>query len=96
MEEILNIDLSNVGLFETLLEINFEGLYVDLHNDYDLKSINLLNNRLLLNFTKSDNKSMIQLIFENIEFIDFEIPLIGKLTIDTFYRDRREGYSSKC
>ncbi|UUW10971.1 hypothetical protein NLG42_09170 [Flavobacterium plurextorum] len=91
----MEIDLSNVELFETLLEFNIEGINVDLHNDYELKSFNLLNNNdLRLVFLHNTSEQNIFLIFTEIEFVEFELPILSDLTLDNFYRGRYE-YESK-
>lgn len=89
------INLTNSKLFDNLLEINYGEKCFDLHNDYELKNIHFQENNLLhLKFINNNFENQIILIFENIEFIDFEFPIIQDLTIDNFYRGRFE-YENK-
>lgn len=86
------INLTNSKLFDSLLEINHQGKIIDLHNDYELKNIIFQDNyelKLILKDNNSENQ--IALIFENFEFIDFDIPIIQDLTLDNFYRGRYES-----
>lgn len=91
----MEIDLSDVKLFETLLELSFQGTNVDIHNDYELKSFNLSNNKELeLVFFHNSTKQKLLLIFKEIELIEFEVPIVIDLTVDNFYRGRYE-YENK-
>ena len=89
--KMLTIDLTEINLFEDLLQIELQDKIIDIHNDYDLKKINLLPNiSLQLIFQHSENKNEIYLVFEEVEFIEFEIRISTDLTIDNFYRGRYE------
>ncbi|WP_395074835.1 hypothetical protein [Flavobacterium sp.] len=85
------INLTNSKLFNSLLEINYQEKIIDLHNDYELKNIIFQDNYKLKLILKNNNsENQIALIFENFEFIDFDIPIIQDLTLDNFYRGRYE------
>lgn len=87
----MEIDISNVELFESLLELSYEGIDIDLHNDYELKNINLSTDKdLELVFLHNSLDQKVLLIFKEIEFVEFELPIVTDLTLDTFYRGRYE------
>lgn len=85
------IDLYNVELFESLLELDFQEKNIDIHNDYELKNIVFKNNKnlqLLLTHNLSDNKFLLS--FYDTEFIEFDLPTNKNIYIDNFYRGRYE------
>lgn len=86
--EIINI----IGkeLFESILEIKDVNYHIDIHNDYNLKSIDYeLNNYLCKIILSSDNRRIVEIIFEDVHIISLNL-LINDKTIDNFYRGRYE------
>lgn len=56
---MIKIDITNSELFDSLLEISYnKSSHYDLHNNFDLKSINYekLNNILIFNFIEIKEK----------------------------------------
>lgn len=84
------INLHDIELFKPLLDVDFQGNNLDIHNDYEVKNIlyRSKNLQLLLVNNLSDNKILLN--FHNAEIIEFDIPSIDNLTIDNFYRGRYE------
>jgi hypothetical protein len=91
-------DLTDSELFQSLIEIDFEGIYIDLHNNYDcIKVVYNNKNRQFSIFFTSGNRenenSLITIQFDNTSFETFELAfqsVNGNLTLDNFYRGRFE------
>lgn len=100
------LDLNSSELFQSLLEIDYDGHFFDLHNDYDLCKVNfsIERNELSLIFSEVRREKKITIIFEDVKIIDLEIPTGIDLTLDNFYRGRYEFenklydefYEKKC
>lgn len=86
------IDISNSELFENLLEVNNKDLYIDIHNDFDLKSISYLleTNTLELTLLHTDVSNELYICFENVKFIELDITQNIDLTLDNFHRGKFE------
>ncbi len=84
-------DLSDVQLFESLLELNFEENYIDLHNDYDFKSHKLTQAKTFtLTFLNIKTGKELLVCFENTDFIEFFIIGEDNSSVDNFHRARHE------
>ena len=85
-----SINLSNVELFESLLEIDLENDFIDLHNDYDFKSYEFSGvKNLTLAFVNIKTKNELLVCFEDVELIKFNITVENEnSTIDNFHRGR--------
>src|SRR5476651_2193062 len=98
--EMIEIDLSNVELFQNFIEIECDDCYVDLHNNFDCESIEYSNitGTLSLVFKPLtilvNGINQIELLFFNVDFAKMSIVKFkGELspsTIDTIYRGRFE------
>ena len=84
------IDLYNVELFESLLELDFQDLNIDIHNDYEVKNILFKNNNLQFFLTHNTSDLKFLLSFYDTEFIEFDLSTNKNLCIDNFYRGRFE------
>jgi len=91
---VIKIDITNSKLFDSLLDISYEkSSHYDLHNDFDLKSINYekLNNIFIFNFIEIKGKRIVSLVFEDVKILSFNLPVNEKdLTLDNFHRGRFE------
>ena len=97
---MIEIDLSNIELFQNFIEIEYDDCYVNLHNDFDCESIEYSNitGTLSLIFKPlimlSNGINEVELLFFNVDFAKMSIvKLKGELlpgTIDTIYRGRFE------
>jgi hypothetical protein len=98
-ESMKQINLTKSELFENLIELTKESIYIDLHNDYDCKHV--LYDEVLkticisfdsINSSNSYNK--VDIRFEGIEVNKISLQLQSGLqkdiTLDTFYRGRYE------
>lgn len=85
--------ITEIGLFESLIEFEFSGTYVDLHNEYDCVKILFFENSLTFHFKKIDSEFKLKLIFTQIEFCKLNM-CFEKTddfpTIDLLYRGRYE------
>jgi hypothetical protein len=97
---MIEIDLSNVKLFQNFIEIECDDCYVNLHNDFDCESIEYSNitGTLSLIFKPliivSNGIKEVEILFFNVDFAKMSmVKLKGELlpsTIDTIYRGRFE------
>ena len=95
---IKEINLTEFELFQSLLEIEINNVYYDLHNDYDCFKLFFAEEvkEFLILFKKVNNVKLnadITLKFENVLIRKLDISLqslIGNITIDNFYRGRFE------
>jgi hypothetical protein len=92
------IDLTNLELFKSLMEIQNEDTYIDLHNDYNCDQLEFLssNKQLRIRFISINKKAKfatITIFFKHISFEKITITpekSIDGITIDNFYRGRYE------
>lgn len=90
----MKIDLSNSKLLDSLLEIDFgKSSHYDIHNDFDLNAIDFkkLSGELVLKLVGADEETLLKLVFEEVDFIEFSIPAdLDELVLDNFHRGRYE------
>lgn len=82
---------STLPLFENLAQYELNGVFIDLHNDYECKEITLINGDLRLEFKGNQNGKWVRLSFRQVDFGAFSIFLSeGKegLILDNLYRGR--------
>lgn len=93
MEEI-KIDITNAKLFDSLLDIDYSELsHYDIHNDFDLKSLEYKEESIFIMHFDSinDRNTNLRVVFEDPKLIEFGVILNDKnLTIDNFHRGRFE------
>jgi len=96
---MLQIDLTHSELFKNFAEIESQGLYIDLHNEFKCDSINFKDQKreLSLSFkVEADfikKVKQVDIIFENITIESFSLKNDenpDKWTIDNIYRGRFE------
>ncbi len=79
--------LTNINLFEQLVEIEIEGKIYDLHNDYLLNKLVVENKKLKMYF-QSNNNELIKFTFENVMIDNSNYNNEKGLVIDNFHRSR--------
>ena len=84
--------LFNVDLFDNLLEIELEGVTIDLHNDYTCVSIKFIDNNLSISFNHDGSDEKIIIDFGDALINKFNLPVMNPkgLTLDNFHRGRYE------
>ena len=92
------IDLTDAELFKNLVEIQNNGIYIDLHNDYYCSQLIYepgKSNDLLLEFSligKENPFKKIEIVFSDIKIKKMSLQLLNNfhnnLTIDNIYRGR--------
>jgi hypothetical protein len=92
------INLNSVELFKDLLTLEYDGIFIDLHNDYILSRIEYLYEEsrakvVFKNATKLESIrfKQVNICYSNVDVrkitIDFTV-LDTRIIIDTFYRGR--------
>jgi hypothetical protein len=86
------IELTNVELFKSLVDIMDGEKIFDFHNEYRCVKINFESKNLELTFRKDQNSSIVILQFVEAEICKFEIGLgfANSYKLDLFYRGRYE------
>lgn len=86
-------ELIKTDLLDSLLEIEDENNFYDLHNDFYIKKIVFddVSKVLYIDFTNINEKTSLMLKFTEVDILNLNIPIHGKeLTIDNFHRGRYE------
>lgn len=95
---MVNIDLTNFELFKSFAEFDCQGLWVDLHNDFNCASVDFsnANKELILSFKPGDSSgktvTRIEIVFQECTIQQFSLKSedapLDPLTIDIIYRGR--------
>lgn len=96
---MIKIILSDSKLFKNLAEIQSNGIYIDLHNDYECtqfqfdKKEHVVKIRFLNVDSTKENKQ-VDVIFNDVEVVKMSLPLqkglYNAIIVDNFYRGRFE------
>lgn len=87
------LNITNSKLFDNLLELDFNGVIYDLHNDFELQKINYSssNNTILLDFVEIGKKNSIIISFSEVIIVNLNIPFNKENpTLDNLHRGRHE------
>jgi hypothetical protein len=93
------LDLTRSELFKNLIELNYEGVYIDIHNNYYCYYIKHDEGREIVQmlFSSLDSSILLNKIdieFKRVDLIKMSLLLQNgpteNLTLDTFYRGRYE------
>lgn len=78
-------------MFAPLLSFQIEGVDVDLHNEYDCRTVSLEKNALRLFFVHAGTNQTVILLFEDVLLRLLTVDLSkSDTTLDLFYRGRFE------
>jgi len=78
----------NIELFKQLFEIEINGVWYDLHNDFVLKNLIEYEKKIKLRFINEDRNETIEIIFSNVIIDKSNLKNEENLTIDNFHRCR--------
>ncbi len=84
--------ITDIELFEPILDIDIENKHFDLHNDFDCKNIYLnKGNTILFDFQSIKSNNRINITFTNAEIAKAKFSIIEtakQQTLSNFYRGR--------
>lgn len=85
------IDISDRPLLESLLNLDFSGLNIDLHNDFDCVGMRILKRDFSFYFLNSE-KQKLEILLSDFKIVKQEVmfDFLGPITLDNFYRGRIE------
>ncbi|MDX2305611.1 MAG: hypothetical protein NW226_22575 [Microscillaceae bacterium] len=90
----IEFKIPDIEFFENLIQINKNGLDIDLHNDYSCTQVLFNDNDSSLKIyfiSDSDKMNRLELIFKNVIILKINFVVSNVLTLDNFSRCKIEN-----